>query len=75
MGIWALLTGLPAMIREFIGWKRQRDLMDAGAAQADVQGKKELIEDVVEDRLRDAIIDSDPVERERLLRQFRDPKG
>jgi len=68
-GIAALKAGAA-----FFSWKNNKDLMEAGAAQAKAEGQDELLEDIVEDKKRDAVIDSDPSVRRGLLRRFGGPK-
>jgi len=55
----------------FLAGIRDRRMMKAGEDQAVRLGQKELIDDVIEDKARDAVIDSDPGVRRRLLGRFR----
>ena len=72
--ILGFFSGLFKAISGLMGMKRDREMRDAGAAKARAEGQDELLEDIAEDRARDAVIESDPDERSRLLREFGGPK-
>ena len=74
MTILGTLRALFGALSAFFGLKRDRNLMDAGAAEARAEGQDGLLEKMGEDRARDAVIESDPSERYRLLREFGGPK-
>lgn len=71
MSIIGLLKYAFQAISKLIGWQRDKELIKSGERKAAQKGQEELIEKAQEAKEIDSSVDSDPGERNRLLKKHR----